>query len=152
MIVTSFARSFVRAAGVLSCVYVIGTSSQVTPSTAGESAGVSLPMMDSKRGRLLYVSKGCVGCHAINGIGGMSAAPLDAATMDASGNPFEFFARMWLGTKPMIAMQEDKMGQQVELTAQELGDIVAFIHDKAEQSSFSGTEIPDNIEDIIESD
>ena len=106
--------------------------------------------MDSRRGRELYVSKGCVACHAINGVGGANAAPLDAASMDPAMNPFEFFARMWVGTKPMIAMQEDRMGQQVEFTAQELGDIVAFVHDPEMQKSFSTAEIPDNIEDLIE--
>lgn len=113
-------------------------------------AGLALPKADSQRGRLLYVSKGCVGCHAINGTGGTAAAPLDAATMDPTGNPFEFFARMWLGMKPMIETQETKMGAQVELNAQELADIVTFIHDAAAQKSFSLAEVPDNIEDLME--
>jgi cytochrome c len=113
-------------------------------------ADVTLPPMDAKRGRELYISKGCIGCHAINGVGGQHAAPLDAATMDPAMNPFEFFARMWIGIKPMIEMQEDKMGQQVDLTAQELGDLVAFIHDAGLQKSITISEIPDNIEDIME--
>lgn len=114
--------------------------------------GLALPKANSQRGRELYVSKACVACHAINGVGGQNAAPLDASAMDPSGNPFEFFARMWLGSKPMIAMQEDRMGGQVELTAAELADIVAFIHDEAMQKDFSNQEIPDNIEDLIEAD
>ncbi len=114
------------------------------------SSGFVLPKMDSKRGRELFVSKGCIVCHAINGVGGEDAAPLDASTMDPAMNPFEFFARMWQGTKPMIAMQEDRMEQQVELTAQELADIVAFIHDGTMQKSFSKTEIPESIEHLME--
>jgi len=114
------------------------------------SSGLVLPRMDSKRGRDLFVSKGCVVCHAINGVGGEDAAPLDASTMDPAMNPFEFFARMWQGTKPMIAMQENRMEQQVELTADELADIVAFIHDGAMQKSFSKTEIPESIEHLME--
>ncbi len=110
----------------------------------------TLPPMDAQRGRELYISKGCIGCHAVNGVGGQHAAPLDAASMDPAGNPFEFFARMWIGIKPMIAMQEDKMGQQVDLTAQELGDLVAFIHNAELQKSITASEIPDNIEDIME--
>ncbi len=124
-----------------------------TPAAAGSSpvpAGLVLPKTDSKRGRELYVSKGCVACHSINGVGGADAAPLDAATMDPAMNPFEFFARMWLGTKPMIAMQESRMGQQVEFTAQELGDIVAFIHDAEMQKSFSAGEIPHDIGELME--
>jgi cytochrome c2 len=113
-------------------------------------SGLVLPKMDSKHGRELFVSKGCVVCHAVNGVGGGDAAPLDASTMDPAMNPFEFFARMWQGTKPMIAMQEEKMEQQVELTAEELGDIVAFVHDGTMQKSFSKTEIPKNIERLME--
>ncbi len=109
-----------------------------------------LPKSDSRRGRELYATKGCVACHAINGVGGQNGAPLDAATMDPAMNPFEFFARMWLGMKPMIAMQEEMMGQQVELTAVELGDIVAFIHDAEMQKTFSEGEIPDKIEDLMD--
>ena len=112
-------------------------------------AEVVLPPMDAKRGRELYISKGCIGCHAINQVGGEHAAPLDAATMDPELNPFEFFARMWLGMKPMIEMQENKMGQQVDLTAQELGDLVAFIHNAELQKSITIGEIPDNIEDLM---
>ncbi len=113
-------------------------------------ADITLPPTDAQRGRALYISKGCIGCHAINGVGGQHAAPLDAAAMDPSGNTFEFFARMWLGMKPMIEMQENKMGQQVDLTAQELGDLVAFIHDAGLQKSITIGEIPDNIEDIMD--
>ncbi|MEQ1523401.1 MAG: c-type cytochrome [Aestuariivirga sp.] len=118
--------------------------------SAPASSGLVLPKMDPKRGRELFVSKGCVVCHAVNGVGGGYAAPLDASTMDPAMNPFEFFARMWQGTKPMIAMQEEKMEQQVELTAEELGDIVAFVYDGTMQKSFSKTEIPKNIERLME--
>ena len=146
-----FDKSVFRAAFIISCIV---TSAVLAggQARADSSPGLALPQTDAQRGRLLYVSKACVGCHAINGVGGLSAAPLDAANMDPSGNPFEFFARMWLGTAPMIAMQENKMGRQVELTAQELGDIVAFIHDAEAQKGFSAAEIPDNIEDLIEDD
>jgi hypothetical protein len=42
------------------------------------------------------------------------------------------------------------MEQQVDLTAQELADIVAFIHDGTMQKSFSKKEIPENIERMME--
>jgi len=124
-------------------------------STAGADStssapGLVLPKMDPQRGKELFVSKRCVVCHSINGVGGTAAAALEASTMDPLMNPFEFFARMWLGAKPMIAMQEERMGQQMELTAEELGNIVAFIHDEAMQKSFSEQDIPDEIEDLME--
>lgn len=127
-----------------------GVLSPARTDSAAAPIGLVLPKMNSKHGRELFVSKGCVVCHAINGVGGEDAAPLDASTMDPAMNPFEFFARMWQGTKPMLAMQEDRMERQVELTAEELADIVAFVHDGAMQKSFSKTEIPENIEHLME--
>ena len=53
-----------------------------------------MPRMDPARGRKLYASKGCVACHAINGVGGHDATPLDARTMGARMNPFDFAAKM----------------------------------------------------------
>ena len=128
----------------------ISPISAANADSALASSGLVLPKMDSRHGRELYVSKGCVVCHAINGVGGADAAPLDASTMDPAMNPFEFFARMWLGTKPMIAMQEERLGQQAELTAEEMGDIVAFIHDEAMQKTFSEQEIPKSIKHLME--
>ncbi len=109
-----------------------------------------LPQGDAANGQKLFVSKYCVVCHSINSTGGQNAAPLDAADMDASGNVYEFFARMWLGSGPMTAMQDERFGEQVELTAQELGDIVAFIHDAEAQAAFTDADVPDQIEDLIE--
>lgn len=139
--------SLATGAGGLNSKYAIGTA---WADSASPATGLVLPKLDPRRGMELFISKRCVVCHSINGVGGTDAAPLDASTMDPAMNPFEFFARMWLGTKPMIAMQEERMGEQVELTADELGDIVAFIHDDAIQKSFSEGDIPDEIEDLIE--
>jgi cytochrome c len=118
--------------------------------TALAASGLTLPKMNPERGKELFAAKGCVVCHSINGIGGADAAPLDAMTMDPAMNPFEFFARMLAGMAPMLEMQEDRLGQQVELTAVELGDLVAFIHDEAKQKSFSMKDIPENIRRLME--
>jgi cytochrome c len=116
------------------------------------STTLTLPGADVKNGRKLYATKGCVGCHAMNGIGGTSGVPLDAATMDPTGNVFEFLARLWIGIDPMIDMQEKKMGQQIELSAQDWADIVAFIHDADEQKTFAAKEIPADIVKLMEDD
>lgn len=118
--------------------------------SASAAPGLALPAMNPQRGRALFASKGCVVCHSINGVGGLDAAPLDASTMDPAMNPFEFFARMLAVMTPMVAMQEDRLGQQVELSAEELGDLVAFIHDSDSQKTFSEDEIPEDIEHLME--
>ncbi|MGH8630355.1 MAG: c-type cytochrome, partial [Burkholderiales bacterium] len=45
------------------------------------SPGMMMPSMDAANGRKLFAAKGCVVCHAVNGIGGQDAAALDASTM-----------------------------------------------------------------------
>ena len=47
--------------------------SSASPDRAKSLSGLVLPKMDSKRGRELYVNKGCVACHSINGVGGADA-------------------------------------------------------------------------------
>lgn len=114
--------------------------------------GLGSPMMNPANGRALFASKGCVVCHAINGVGGTDAPALDAETMDTAMHPFEFAARMWRGAPAMIAMQEDELGGQIELTGQELADIIGFAHDPAEQAKFSQADIPENIDELMHED
>ncbi len=113
------------------------------------SPGLMIPQMDPENGRALYASKGCVVCHAINGVGGQDAPMLDAEFMDSPMNPFDFAARMWRGAEVMVMMQRDELGEPIELTGQELADIIAFVHDPAEQALFSQDDIPENIADLI---
>ena len=60
-------------------------------------------------------------------------------------NPFEFAAKMWRMAPAMIAAQEEVLGEQIEFTGQELADIIAFVHDDAEQHRFSESDIPPEV-------
>lgn len=114
--------------------------------------GLVVPEMDPVEGRRLFASKGCVVCHSINGVGGTDAPNLDASTMAMPMDPFSFAAKMWQGAPAMIAMQETELGAQIQFTGQELADIIAFVHDPAEQKSFSEADIPENIKEHMEGD
>lgn len=114
------------------------------------STGLMMPTMDSARGRKLFASKGCVVCHSVNGVGGEDAPPFAADVMDPVMNPFEFAARMWRGASAMVMMQEEELGGQIELTGQELADIIAFAHDPEEQAKFSEADIPADIAEYME--
>lgn len=107
--------------------------------------GLVLPRMNAARGRLLFASKGCVVCHSVNGIGGTDAPEFDAKNMSPAMDPFNFVARMWRGAGPMIAMQNEELGAQIEFTGQQLADIIAFLHNAKEQKKFSKRDIPANI-------
>ena len=92
---------------------------------------------DAARGRTLFVSKGCVVCHAINEVGGTSAPPLDPEFAPGEVDPLDFVARMWRGAEPMIFMQQQDLGVQIDFTGQELADIIAFVRDPRERRKFS---------------
>lgn len=104
-----------------------------------------MPRMDPTRGRGLFASKGCVACHAINGVGGNDATPLDAHTMGQAMNPFDFAAKMWRMAPAMINAQEEALGEQILFTGDEIADIIAFVHDEEEQHRFSEADIPPNV-------
>lgn len=114
--------------------------------------GLVMPVMDPVRGKKLFASTGCVVCHSINGVGGNDAPKLDAATMAPMMNPFEFFAKMWRGAAPMIAMQQEEIGHQIEFSGQDLADIVAFAHNRQVQKTFSAADIPPAIKKRMKSD
>jgi len=96
-----------------------------------------MPSMNPMRGRKLFVDKGCVACHAINGVGGHDATNLDAHTMQPMMNPFEFAAKMWTMAPAMIYAQEEALGGQILFTGDELADIVAFVHNDEAQHGFT---------------
>ncbi len=96
-----------------------------------------MPRMDPRRGKDLFVTKGCIACHAINGIGGHDAPNMDAHTMAPVMNPFDFAAKMWNHAQGMIYAQEEAFGEQITFTGDELADIIAFVHDDDAQHDFT---------------
>ena len=108
-----------------------------------------MPQMDPARGRKLFASKGCVACHAVNGVGGHDATPLDAHTMDRVMNPFDFAAKMWRMAPAMIYAQEEALGEQILFTGDEIADIIAFVHHGGEQHKFSEADIPPRIRKMM---
>jgi len=113
--------------------------------------GIALPPMNSARGRVLFMEKGCIACHSVNGVGGDVGPAINAADMPEPMNAFEFAARMWRGAGAMIAMQEDEQfGGQIELSGQDIADLVAFAHDKTEQAEIEADQIPKKYRAMIE--
>jgi len=111
--------------------------------------GLALPPMDSARGKEAFMSKGCIVCHTVNGIGGEIGPALDAADMPQPMNAFEFAARMWRGAPVMAQMQEDLLGELITLSGQELADIVSFTHDTQAQANVTDSDIPEQYRELI---
>lgn len=108
-----------------------------------------MPAMDPVVGMRLFASKGCVVCHSINGVGGDGAPALDAHDMDPTMNPFEFVAKMWRMAPAMIPAQEEELGSQITFTGDEIADIIAFVHDDAQQHKFTAAMIPPKIKKLM---
>jgi mono/diheme cytochrome c family protein len=114
-----------------------------------QDIGLAVPPMNAARGRELYTSTGCVVCHSVNGVGGEIGPSLDAANMPSPMNAFEFAARMWRGAAAMTAMQEDLLGGVINLTGQDLADLVAFAHDVDEQNKLTNDQIPEQYRELL---
>lgn len=115
-----------------------------------EGVELVMPQMDPERGKELFVEKGCVACHAINGVGGHDAPSLDAHTMNGLMNPFDFSARMWNHAPGMIATQQEALGEQITLTGQELADIIAFVHDEGTQHTFTQADLTPKAREMMD--
>ena len=108
-----------------------------------------MPIMNPDRGRSVFVNKGCVTCHAVNGIGGDDAPALDAHAKEMLVNPFAFAAKMWDHAPGMIAAQEEELGEQLVFTGQELADITAFMHDAHAQRDFERSDLTPRIRKMM---
>lgn len=134
---------------------LVATGNEPLAAEAGTqiSPGLVMPPLDAVHGKMVFAAKGCVLCHAINGIGGTDAPAIDASTMAAEMNPFDFVAKMWNHSQGMIAMQEDEMGEQITFeNGQQIADIIAFLHDDAVQKTFSEEDIPQEIKERLETE
>ena len=114
---------------------------------AAQSTPAAMPEMNARRGRLLFVSKGCVICHAVNGVGGKAAPDLSAQIAPAGVNPLDFSARMWRGAAAMTALQQIELGYVINLDARDIADLAAFSANPAEQALLT----PDSVSEDMRS-
>lgn len=91
------------------------------------------PELNARRGRILFISNGCVICHQANGVGGRAAPDLSARETPALVDPLEFSARMWRGAPAMSALQTIELGYVIDLSAQDIADLAAFAASPEEQ-------------------
>ena len=116
---------------------------------ANNEAAHGLPVVsrnvDSSTGRALFVEKGCVICHSVNGVGGKAGPVLDAQIGASAIDPLDFAARMWRGAPAMIELQSVELGYTVYLTADEIAHLSAFASDREEQKILQLEDLPENL-------
>jgi mono/diheme cytochrome c family protein len=86
---------------------------------------VFTPTKDPLAGSRVFGDKGCVKCHAINGVGGTSAP--DLARIQRPRTFYDLAATMW-DHLPRMAEQMQKLGiPRPRLNPRETGDLIAFL-------------------------
>ena len=141
--------------GLAACLGTAGWLGLTTAFAAGELADeeagprLVVPLVDSAKGKRLFVDKGCVLCHSVNKVGGVAAAALDAPQGGRYVDLTEFMARMWRGAFAMIELQGMELGYQLDFTGAELGHIAAFLSDAGAQKGFYERDVPDIIRDMF---
>ncbi len=118
---------------------IVETEYAPSPSQEALSAppapiAAATPELNARRGRILFISKGCVICHQVNGVGGKAASDLSAIETNALINPLDFSARMWRGAPAMTALQTIELGYVIDVGAQDIADLAAFAASPEEQN------------------
>lgn len=108
---------------------------------------VETPEANARRGRIQFITRGCVICHQVNGVGGEAAPDLSAETAPESVNPLDFSARMWRGAPAMTALQAIELGYVIELEAQDIADLAAFVASPEEQKLLTLESTPEDMRD-----
>jgi mono/diheme cytochrome c family protein len=93
---------------------------------ASTSAGAQILPEDPSRGGQLFVSKGCVKCHAVKGEGGKTGP--DLGTISLGNTQLDLAAEIWNHTPSMIAGMEQAGIAKSTLTGQEFTEITAYLY------------------------
>lgn len=104
---------------------------------------------DAATGRGLFVEKGCVLCHSINGVGGKAAPALDAPDPFVKADPLDFAARMWRGAPAMVEFQSVELGYVIDLSADDIAHLATFAASREEQKLLKETDIPESMRDSL---
>ncbi len=102
---------------------------------------------NARRGRILFITNGCVICHQVNGVGGVAAPALDGPPTTSPVNPLEFSASMWRGALAMTALQSLELGYVIDLEAQDIADLAAFASSEDERALLTLDSVPADMQD-----
>lgn len=137
------------AAGVTACGQPATVSEPDTPPAADEPAKrvamKRIGVADPNRGRTLFVEKGCVICHSVNGVGGKAAPALGKGGRIDANDPLEFAAGLWRSAPAMIELQEAELGYSIDLSARDIADLAAFAADKRAQAALTEDDLTEEL-------
>lgn len=94
-------------------------------------------------GKALFIDKGCVICHSVNGVGGKAAPALDAEIGGGDVDALDFAARMWRGAPAMIELQSVELGYTIYLTADDIAHLAGFAANRDVQKTLTLDSLPE---------
>lgn len=143
-------RAVATGAGLLAALLFTACSENTaseTQDTASDTESVKLELVkrdyDPDNGKQLFIDKGCVICHSVNGVGGKAGPAMDAQIGAPPIDPLDFAARMWLGAPAMIELQSVELGYTIYLTADDIADLAAFAGDREAQKTLKLDDLPE---------
>ncbi len=92
---------------------------------AGTARGAAV-IGDPARGQLLFVSKGCVECHAVRGAGGRIGPDLGRSAV--KGSFYEIVAAMWNHARTMDEKMNELRLVRPRFEENQLSDLLAFLY------------------------
>jgi mono/diheme cytochrome c family protein len=95
----------------------------VSPGTAATRV---LPAGDADRGLAVFRTRGCAGCHSINGEGGTRAPDLGIGD-GRSLSPYALAGAMWSHAPAMWAAMEESGAPRPQLSEQDAADLFVYI-------------------------
>lgn len=98
---------------------------------------VFTPSLDPVAGARLFEVKGCVACHAVNGVGGTSGP--DIGRLERSRSAYEVVAAMWNHLPQMSGRIWATGADRPYLTPSEMSDLIAFLSVTDGGGGFDGT-------------
>lgn len=93
--------------------------------TQGLAQPLFSPTKDPLAGSQVFGSKGCVKCHAINGVGGQSAP--DLARIQRPRSFYDLAVMMWDHVPRMAEQMRQLKLSPARLNPREMGDLIAFL-------------------------
>jgi len=78
------------------------------------------------RGRTIFVSKGCINCHSVWGVGGKLGPDLSRAGMGRSF--LQISGLLWSHSPRMIELMEQRGVARPTFTADEMGELVSYLY------------------------
>jgi len=104
---------------------------------------VMLPgFVNADAGKMIYIHKGCIVCHAVGDVGGKSAQNINQLMVSSDNSVFDLAARMWNHSPHMQDAQARVMGKAIMLSGNELGHLTAFVASPGVHDTVKFTDVP----------